>query len=139
MLTLHNLLRPSRTVHAHCDLPCGIYDPVQARIEAESCLRIIEKYAESDDRQFRARCILLKEERAELVKRHLDVLWHDYFKPAHLEAYPGLHDIFWQATKRASAVKQSLDPDDARQLLTLIDRIDTMWRDTDGPATTRVS
>ena len=102
MLTLRSLLRPTRHVHAHCDIPCGIYDPEQARIEAESCLRIIEKHDASDDKLFRARCIHVKEERAELVKHHLDVLWHDYFKPEHLEKHPGLHETFWKATKQAS-------------------------------------
>ena len=89
MITLRALLRPDRIVDAHCDIPCGVYDPEQARIEAESCLRIIEKYDASDDKLFRSRCIHVKEERAELVKHHLDVLWHDYFKPEHLEKYPG--------------------------------------------------
>ena len=132
------MLQPSRRVAAHCDLPCGVYDPEQARIEAESCLRIIEKYEASEDPLFRARCIHLKEERAELVKHHLDVLWHDYFKPEHLETYPDLHDTFWQATKQASKVKQSLDVEAARGLLASIDRIDDMWKATGGPEKTRV-
>ena len=102
MLTLRTILRPTRIVDAHCDIPCGVYDPEQARIEAESCLRIIEKHDASDDKLFRARCIHVKEERAELVKHHLDVLWHDYFKPEHLEKYPDLHETFWKATKQAS-------------------------------------
>jgi nickel superoxide dismutase len=131
------LLRPGRVVHAHCDIPCGIYDPDQARIEAESCLRIIEKYEQSDDALFRARCIHVKEERAELVKHHLDVLWHDYFKPEHLERYPELHDTFWKATKQASKVKQSLDGDAARTLLTMIDTIGDMWEATGGAEKTR--
>src|SRR5688572_24181198 len=72
MLSLRSILRPTRIVDAHCDIPCGVYDPEQARIEAESCLRIIEKHDASDDKHFRARCIHVKEERAELVKHHLD-------------------------------------------------------------------
>ncbi len=102
MLTIRAILRPTRVVHAHCDLPCGIYDPEQARIEAESVLRTIEKHDASEDKHFRARAVHVKEERAELVKHHLDVLWHDYFKPEHLEAYPDLHETFWKATKQAS-------------------------------------
>jgi nickel superoxide dismutase len=98
MLTIRSLLRPSRIVDAHCDIPCGVYDPEQARIEAESCLRIIEKHDAREDKLFRARCIHVKEERAELVKHHLDVLWHDYFKPEHLEKYPDLHVTCWKAT-----------------------------------------
>ena len=100
MLTLRSILRPARVVYAHCDIPCGIYDPEQARIEAESCYKIIGMYEASDDALFKARCIHVKEERAELVKHHLDVLWHDYFKPEHLEQYPDLHETFWKATSR---------------------------------------
>jgi nickel superoxide dismutase len=132
------MLRPTRLVHAHCDLPCGVYDPDQARIEAESCLRIIEKYEASDDALFRARCILIKEERAELVKHHLDVLWHDYYKPEHLDRYPDLHETFWTATKQASKVKASLDVGVARELLSMIDAIDEMWQATGGAEKTRV-
>ena len=102
MLTLRTILRPTRIVDAHCDIPCGVYDPEQARIEAESCLRIIEKHDASDDKLFRARCIHVKEERAELVKHHLDVLWHDYFKPEHLEKYPDIAETCWKAAKQAS-------------------------------------
>ena len=98
MLTIRSLLRPSRIVDAHCDIPCGVYDPAQARIEAESCYKIVQKYLDSSDELFRARCIAVKEERAELTKHHIDVMWHDYFKPEHLEKYPDLHDTFWKAT-----------------------------------------
>jgi nickel superoxide dismutase len=139
MLTLRSILRPTRVVDAHCDIPCGIYDPEQARIEAESCLRIIEKYEASTDELFRARCIGIKEERAELTKKHLDVLWHDYFKPEHLEQFPELHDTFWKATKQASKVKQTLDAGAARELLTMIDTIDEMWKATGGAEKTRVN
>src|ERR1044072_9231688 len=97
MITLRSLLRPTRMVDAHCDIPCGIYDPEQARIEAESCLRITEKYEASDDPLFRARCVHVKGERAELVKHHLDVLWSDSFKPEPLENHPGIHETFWKA------------------------------------------
>ena len=136
---LKRLLAPTTTVRAHCDLPCGVYDPEQARIEAESCFRIMEKYQANTDETFRARAIGIKEERAELVKHHLDVLWHDYFKPEHLEKYPDLHDTFWKATKQASKVKQSLDVAAAKELLTMIDSIDEMWKATGGPEKTRVN
>jgi nickel superoxide dismutase len=139
MLTLRSIMRPTRIVDAHCDLPCGIYDPEQARIEAESCLRTIEKHDASDDANFRARAVVVKEERAELVKHHLDVLWHDYFKPEHLDAHPDLHETFWKATKQASKVKQSMDAGAAKELLTMIDAIDAMWKATGGPEKTRVS
>ena len=82
------LFAPTIEVSAHCDLPCGVYDPAQARIEAESVKAIIAKVADNDDPDFRTRAVLIKEQRSELVKHHLWVLWTDYFKPPHFEKYP---------------------------------------------------
>jgi nickel superoxide dismutase len=139
MSRLTNWLMPTAVARAHCDLPCGVYDPEQARIEAESVYRTIEKYQASSDDLFRSRAIVIKEERADLVKHHLDVLWHDYFKPEHLEKYPNLHDVFWQATKQASKVKASLDLEDAKKLLAFIDQVDEMWKGTGGEEKTRLN
>jgi nickel superoxide dismutase len=136
---LARFLAPRTTARAHCDLPCGIYDPEQARIEAESCYKIIEKYAANDDVAYRTRALAIKEERAELVKHHLDVLWHDYFKPEHLDKVPNLHDLFWQANKQVSKVKASTDIADAKKLLDLIDEVDAAWKATGGEEKTRVS
>ncbi len=135
---LFTALAPRQLAHAHCDIPCGVYDPQQARIEAESCYKIIQKYQESKDELFRARCIVVKEERAELTKHHIDVMWHDYFKPEHVEKFPDLHEVCWKAAKQASMVKRSLDIEEAQKLLDLIDKIDHMWRETGGPKTTRL-
>jgi nickel superoxide dismutase len=126
---LASLLRPSRVAHAHCDLPCGVYDPAQARIEAESVKAIQQKYQESDDETFRTRAIAIKEERAELVKHHLWVLWTDYFKQEHAEKNPNLHDLFWKATKAAGKAKQSVDPAQGQELLDLIGQIDKIFWD----------
>jgi len=119
-------------VSAHCDLPCGVYDPAQARIEAESIKATIAKYNASDDEVFRARAIAIKEERSELVKHHLWVLWTDYFKPAHFEKYPQLHQLFNEATKLAGAggTKASLDEAVADQLLAKIDDIAGIFAET---------
>jgi nickel superoxide dismutase len=131
-------LAPATIVRAHCDLPCGVYDPEQARIEAESCYKIIEKYAANEDATFRTRAIAIKEERAELTKHHLDVLWHDYFKPEHLDKVPKLHEMFWNATKQVSKVKASTDIADAKKLLDMIDEIAGAWKATGGAEKTRV-
>lgn len=127
------------TVHAHCDIPCGVYDPEQARIEAESCLKIIQKHNDSDDELFRDRCVFVKEERAELAKHHISVLWSDHFKPQHLDDMPNVHDVFWNALKQCSQVKRSVDAGEAQKLLDMIDEIDDMWKKTDGPSKTRVN
>ncbi|HAM02576.1 MAG TPA: superoxide dismutase, Ni [Acidimicrobiaceae bacterium] len=126
------------TVHAHCDLPCGVYDPAQARIEAQSVKAIQERYqnaeksksaAETAD-DYRARCLNIKEQRANLVKEHLWVLWTDYFKPEHKEKYPQLHDLFWNATKEAGLSKKSQDPAQGQKLLDLVGEIDTIFWET---------
>jgi nickel superoxide dismutase len=117
-------------VSAHCDLPCGVYDPAQARIEAQSVKGCMEKHAASDDHDFKARAVLIKEQRSTLVKEHLWVLWTDYFKPPHFEKYPQLNELFNQATKLAGAsgTKGTNDVAVADQLLAKIDEIaDIFW------------
>jgi nickel superoxide dismutase len=123
-------LKPRRTVHAHCDLPCGVYDPAQARIEAESVKACQEKFQGSDDAEFKARSVTIKEERSTMVKEHLWVLWTDYFKPEHLEKHPDLHEKFWNATKLAGAAKKSNDPAQGQQLLDSIDEIAKIFWET---------
>ena len=130
MSLLARLLAPRVTAEAHCDLPCGVYDPAQARVEALSVKACMEKYAASDDEQFRTRAIKIKEERADLVKHHLWVLWTDYFKPEHLEAHPQLHQLFWDATKAAGASKKSLDPADGQKVIDLVDQIAAVFAET---------
>jgi len=130
MFHLTGILAPKTTVHAHCDLPCGVYDPEQARIEAESCYKIIEKMGANSDPTFTTRAIHIKEERADLAKHHLDVLWHDYFKAPHFEKYPGLHTLFNDTIKQASACKQSNDPADGQKLLDGIEQIAAIFWET---------
>ena len=120
-------------VSAHCDLPCGVYDPAQAKIEAQSVKAVIAKYNASDDDVFKARALIIKEERSDLVKHHLWVLWTDYFKPPHFEKYPQLHVLFNEATKLAGGgggTKASLDEKVADQLLEKIDEISTIFWET---------
>ncbi len=125
MRLLARLLEPRAVAHAHCDLPCGVYDPAQARIEAESVRAICEKYQQNADPEFRARALQIKEERSDLVKHHLWVLWTDYFKPPHFEKYPQLHEMFNEATKLAGAggTKGSTEVATADRLLAKIEDI----------------
>jgi nickel superoxide dismutase len=130
LLTLADRISSPPTAHAHCDLPCGVYDPAQARIEAESVKAIMEKYASSDDEIFRQRAVRIKEDRAELVKHHLWVLWTDYFKPEHLERFPELHELVWKTTKTAGESKRTNDIAVADRLLTGIAEIDRIFQET---------
>jgi nickel superoxide dismutase len=133
MRLLARLLEPRATAHAHCDLPCGVYDPAQARIEAESVKAICEKYQANTDPEFRCRALIIKEERSDLVKHHLWVLWTDYFKPPHFEKYPQLNQLFNEATKLAGGgggTKSSTDPATADALLGKIEEISKVFWET---------
>ncbi len=132
------VVTPRTVAHAHCDLPCGVYDPAQARLEAESVLACQKKYQDAENQkkpsetveEFRDRCIHIKEERADKTKEHLWILWTDYFKPEHAEKYPELHQLFWEATKAAGQAKKSQDPAQGQQLLDLIAQIDKIFWET---------
>jgi nickel superoxide dismutase len=130
LFSIIDRLAPPTTVHAHCDLPCGVYDPVQARIEADSVKACMEKFNASDDGVFKGRAVSIKEERADLVKHHLWVLWTDYFKPEHAEKYPQLGDLFWKATKTAGEAKKTNDVKVADSLLSQIAEIDRIFWET---------
>src|SRR5215475_2361081 len=131
-MRLPRVLTPRTVVRAHCDLPCGVYDPAQAKIEADSIKAICEKYQANSDQDFRTRALIIKEQRAELVKHHLWVLWTDYFKAPHFEKYPNLHALFNEATKLAGATgsKGSADPAKAEELLQKIAKI--FWETKQG-------
>lgn len=129
---------------AHCDGPCGVYDPAQARIEAESVFMLTKKisdlkHPEGDDAKAHAayhntvtRFIAIKEARAELAKHHVLVLWTDYFKPEHLEKYPELHDLFWKTAKLCSSCKQEVSIEHAQELLDNIEKIHKIFWETKG-------
>jgi nickel superoxide dismutase len=131
-------------VEAHCDGPCGVYDPASARIAAEAVLSMTKKLlaladpGHSDAAAVAAyhntfsRYVAIKEEQAHIAKSEVLVLWTDYFKPAHLAAYPDLHDIIWQTTKLCSAAKQHVDLDAATQLMEKIEQIHNIFWATKG-------
>ena len=132
LLTLADRIWAPEPVHAHCDLPCGVYDPAQARIEADSVKACMEKFNASDDNVFKTRAVTIKEQRADLVKHHLWVLWTDYFKPPHFEKYPQLNTLFNEATKLAGAAgtKGSTDAAKADELLAKIEEINKIFWET---------
>ena len=121
MSRVRRWLAPRVVAHAHCDIPCGIYDPHEAEIAARTVARMVELIngLEGDDTETRnkfSRCVRVKEDHAEKVKHEVQVIWSDYFKPEHLTAYPDLHDKVWKILKLASKNKQSVDAEAAAQL-----------------------
>ena len=136
---IKQMLPAQELVEAHCDGPCGVYDPASARIAAEAVLSMTKKIlamTHPDHGDAAAvvayhntvtRYITIKEEQAHIAKSEVLVLWTDYFKPAHLAAYPDLHDIIWQTTKLCSAAKQHVDLEAATQLMERIEQIHNIF------------
>lgn len=132
---------PATTVHAHCDGPCGVYDPASARIAAEAVLSMTKKLLalevpEHSDKaavvkyhNTFARYVAIKEEQATIAKDEVLVLWTDYFKPHHLEAHPELHDLIWKATKELSYAKVECSLHHAENVMSYIKQIhELFWK-----------
>ncbi|HSW88145.1 MAG TPA: superoxide dismutase, Ni [Candidatus Saccharimonadales bacterium] len=136
ILSLSKLL-PSQTVYAHCDIPCGIYDPKAAQTAAATVARMVELIdgienitPSVEDRAKFIRCVMTKEEHAQKCKTELLILWTDYFKPEHLEMFPKLHETFWKAAKLCSENKQHISKEAAQNLITAVDEIADMFAKT---------
>jgi nickel superoxide dismutase len=128
------------TVSAHCDVPCGIYDPHLMQIGALTVIRMHQliEGLQADgtaERNSFTRHVLVKEEHAELVKREARVFWGDYFKPEHLEKHKDLHDVVWAIMKQGGKVKQTIDMAAAQDLLAQTHRLAEIFWDTKGVAT----
>ncbi len=126
---------PVPDAEAHCDAPCGVYDPASARIAAEAVLQLTQKIVDlkppaTDDVAAQhayfntlTRYITIKEQQAEIAKREILILWTDYFKPEHLKEFPHLHELIWKAAKLCSTVKREVSVEHARELLDTIQEI----------------
>jgi len=132
---------PAETVYAHCDIPCGIYDPQPAKIAAQTVQKMVtmmldlaqtDAYKNGDvtAMQTMGRLVLVKEEHARKCKEDILVLWSDFFKPEDIQKFPDLHDTFWQTAKLVSKNKQSVDLELAKQLVAAVDKIASMFAET---------
>ena len=130
--------------YAHCDGPCGIYDPASARVAGEAVLSMTKKMLElncpdtGNSSQMASylntmsRYASVKEQQAQLCKEELLVLWTDYFKPNHLESYPDLHDLFWNTAKLCSSCKTEVSIEHANELMDNIKQVHIIFWETKG-------
>lgn len=129
--------KPTIEAFAHCDGPCGVYDPASARVAAEAVQSMTKKMValgESDADSGSAsyintmsRYAAIKEEESQKCKDEILVLWTDFFKPQHLEANPDLHTTFWQAAKLCSACKVEVSEQHAQELMDAVENIHKMF------------
>ncbi|TSC86253.1 MAG: superoxide dismutase, Ni [Microgenomates group bacterium Gr01-1014_7] len=125
-------LLPARPVFAHCDIPCGIYDPHGAQLAAKTVLTMVQKIKAlpKDDQNNFVRMINVKEQHAEICKREILILWTDYFKSEHLEKFPDLHDLVWKTAKLCSDNKRVVDEVKAQELIKAVDKIADIFNQT---------
>ena len=126
-----------REASAHCDIPCGIYDPILAKIAAQTVLKMVMRIDALDGDDVAAqnslsRYITVKEEHAALCKSELNILANDYFKENHIQEYPDLPMKVWNATGLASANKQGVSLESAQQLVDAVDEIASIYWATKG-------
>ena len=133
-------LGPIQIANAHCDIPCGIYDPRDAIQAAQTVIRMTELIEEIDFSggpshnlaNSMARYVHVKEEHAKKAKDDILIIWTDYFKPEHLADYPNLHELFWNANKLAGANKQGVSSASAKELVDAVDEIAKIFWATKG-------
>ncbi len=128
-------------VYAHCDVPCGIYDPHLAAVSAKTVHTMNTKLAALptpgpnappnealEHRNTIVRMVQTKETHAQLCKQELLILWTDYFKPEHLPMFPDLHETFWKAGKLCSYNKQHVDGARSQELMDVVAKISEMFQ-----------
>ena len=130
----------SGTVNAHCDIPCGIYDPYTAQIAAHSVIRMTQLVQENgNDSHAIARYVKVKEDHAELCKNEIRVIWGDYLKPEHTKKHPKIHELVWNIMKQASAARQTTDLKAAEELLESVNKFAEIFWKTKGISTRRAN
>ena len=150
-----NRLLPTEEAFAHCDIPCGIYDPHLAQVAALTTIRMNQLIEGLEDpaagtggalpsKEAREKFIhaierytTVKEEHAELVKREVRIICGDYFKPEHLEKYPDLHQVTWNIMKLASKVRQDVSMPAAQDLLAEVQKFAEIFWATKGASVRR--
>lgn len=141
MKLLDHLIKilPSEPVYAHCDIPCGIYDPHNAQMAAHTIIRMTKLIGEAEgDTHKIARITHVKEEHGQLAEKELVTLWADYFKEEHLKEYPDLHDLIWKSIKLTGKVRQEVNTEAASELLTNVQKIAEIFWKTKGLEPVRI-
>ena len=122
-------------VSAHCDVPCGVYDPGEAQYAALSVIRFMDLINEmpdsdnfnKDDLAKFTRLVQQKEEHSIIAKNAVAVIWGDYFKAPQIEKHPGVHDLVHSIMMDGSKCKQGLHREDGLSLLSKINEFAEMF------------
>lgn len=121
-------------VKAHCDVPCGIYDPSAAQIAALSVVRMVDlmNAAEGDGVEYHnsmARYVAVKESEAIKCKEEVRIIWGDFIKPPQVAEYPEIHTIVHNIMMLGGAAKQHASRDKAMELLAEVNKFaEIFWK-----------
>ncbi|PCJ32718.1 MAG: superoxide dismutase, Ni [Gammaproteobacteria bacterium] len=132
-----------RTASAHCDVPCGIYDPSTSQIAALTVIRmldLINELAEKEtltiaDQARLSRLVSQKEEHAEKVKAEVRIIWGDYFKQAQFDQVSGVNELVHSIMLQGSKCRQTIDQDNGPELLKLVNQFAEAFWQTKGVET----
>lgn len=144
-VTIVSKFIPLETVYAHCDIPCGIYDPTPMQISAHSILRFTQMLLESEKednaiaRQHKTiRITVAKEEHGKRIEEEIGTLEHDYFKEEHYTASPELKTAIEDAIKLSIKTRQGVDIVSSQELLDKVLKISEIFYKTKGMTPVRV-
>jgi nickel superoxide dismutase len=121
---------------AHCDIPCGIYDPIGAQIAAVTVVRMIDLMNDLDSKggdkgkdyvHSMTRYTEVKEEHAEKAKHEIRVIFGDYIKAPQLEKFPELPALVHQILQLGSKARQTTDRQAALDLVEAINKFTEMF------------
>jgi len=129
-------------VKAHCDVPCGIYDPIIAQIAALTVVRMIDlidalNVDGKESANSMTRYVLVKEAHAEKAKHEIRVIWGDYIKQSHLNNYPELHGLTHKIMQLGSKAHQTVDRPTAIEFVEAINQFAEIFWATKGVAVKR--
>ena len=132
------IFKGPQIVYAHCDIPCGIYDPHRALVSVLTVIRMIDLITDGDGEHDISRYTTVKDEHAEICKQETRIIWGDYFKKPHIEKYPELHELTHKIMQLASMARQDANRKTATELLKAVNRFAEIFWKTKGVETKRV-
>ncbi len=135
---------PTETAYAHCDIPCGIYDPFRAQQAAHTIIRMtellgkVEREDETKAEHDISRMTHVKEKHSDILEEELNTLRDDYFKEEHFKEHPNLNELFIKTLKSVSKARQNISLGDAEATLNRVLEISEIFFKTKGVESVRV-
>jgi len=136
MIMIYNLIAKLdkklsfQKIAGHCDIPCKIYDPINAQIAVLTMIRMVDLLEELkakpsltlDEQAEFLRLVNQKEKHGLKVKEEVSIIWGDYIKAPQLAQFPELHELTHNIMLAGSQAKQHINREKALNLLSKVNR-----------------